>query len=50
MRKGLGASPEDECRLGVHKVANVRSNLALSSCTRPLSCRVKCDPLYVDSD
>jgi hypothetical protein len=24
MRKGLGATPEDECRLGVHKVANVR--------------------------
>ncbi|CEQ39186.1 SPOSA6832_00710, partial [Sporobolomyces salmonicolor] len=22
MRKGLGATPEDECRLGVHKVAN----------------------------
>ncbi|GAA5850782.1 hypothetical protein JCM8547_009089 [Rhodosporidiobolus lusitaniae] len=23
MRKGLGATPEDECRLGVHKVANL---------------------------
>ncbi|GAA5957843.1 hypothetical protein JCM21900_001285 [Sporobolomyces salmonicolor] len=23
MRKGLGATPEDECRLGVHKVANM---------------------------
>lgn len=25
MRKALGATKEDECRLGVHKVANVRS-------------------------
>lgn len=23
MRKALGATPEDECRLGVHKAANV---------------------------
>ncbi|BGP22126.1 mRNA turnover protein 4 like protein [Rhodotorula toruloides] len=23
MRKGLGATPEDECRLGVHKIANM---------------------------
>lgn len=25
MRKALGATKEDECRLGVHKIANVSS-------------------------
>lgn len=41
MRKGLGATPEDECRLGVHKVANVRLRLAHSlSC--PCSSRNLC--------
>lgn len=29
MRKALGATVEDECRLGVHKVANVRSLFSL---------------------
>lgn len=31
MRKALGATVEDECRLGVHKIANVRSLLVLAS-------------------
>ncbi|KAK4702087.1 hypothetical protein P7C70_g4136, partial [Phenoliferia sp. Uapishka_3] len=27
MRKALGATVEDECRLGVHKIANVRQTV-----------------------
>ena len=42
MRKGLGATPEDECRLGVHKVANVRLRLALALASCPCSSRNLC--------
>jgi hypothetical protein len=36
MRKALGATVEDECRLGVHKVANVRPRFSLAPSFRSI--------------
>jgi hypothetical protein len=39
MRKALGATVEDECRLGVHKIANVSTrSLCLSLSPLELTC------------